>query len=82
MYFIHLDIFSFDFFSARYRNFLNNKIQQPKKNVSRIIVFIIGGVTFSEIRSAYEIAENLTNWEIIIGYFYHIFLPIIIFLHV
>lgn len=51
----------------RYRAFVNDKTQQPKKNVSRIIVFIIGGVTFSEIRSAYDITKNFTNWEVIIG---------------
>lgn len=62
-----LNIVSFDIFSVRYRAFLNNKTQLPKKNVSRIIVFIIGGVTFSEIRSAYEITENFSNWEVIIG---------------
>lgn len=51
----------------RYRAIQNKKNQQPKNNVSRIIVFVLGGVTFSEIRSAYEINDDSKNWEVIIG---------------
>lgn len=54
-------------FSVRFRSLHNNKIQQLNKNVSRIIIFIIGGMTFSEMRSAYEVTKNSKNWEVIIG---------------
>jgi syntaxin-binding protein 1 len=36
------------------------------RNVPKLIVFIAGGITFSEMRSAYEISEE-KNWEVIIG---------------
>jgi len=37
------------------------------KNVPRLIVFIVGGCSFSEIRCAYEVTNNAKNWEVIIG---------------
>lgn len=37
------------------------------KQCPRLIVFIIGGVTFSEMRSAYEVQEKNNNWQIFIG---------------
>lgn len=57
----------FIIFSARYGHWHKDKGQQLIKNVPRVIVFVIGGVSFSEIRCAYEVTNNFKNWEVIIG---------------
>ena len=38
----------------------------PKKSGPTIIIFIVGGMTYSEMRAAYE-AANATDYQIIIG---------------
>lgn len=38
----------------------------PKKQGPTIILFIVGGMTYSEMRAAYEVA-NATDYQIIIG---------------
>ncbi|XP_058808871.1 protein ROP isoform X3 [Phymastichus coffea] len=53
--------------SVRYGHWHKEKGQQTVKNVPRLIVFIVGGVCFSEIRCAYEVTNNAKNWEVIIG---------------
>ncbi|XP_071443014.1 protein ROP [Hetaerina americana] len=53
--------------SARYGHWHKDKGQQTVKNVPRLIVFVIGGICFSEIRCAYEVTNALKNWEVIIG---------------
>ncbi|GLH08227.1 Protein ROP [Gryllus bimaculatus] len=53
--------------SARYGHWHKDKAQQTVKNVPRIIVFVVGGICFSEIRCAYEVTNAVKNWEVIIG---------------
>ncbi|KAF3423987.1 hypothetical protein E2986_00983 [Frieseomelitta varia] len=51
--------------SARYGHWHKDKGSQTIKNVPRLIVFVVGGVCFSEIRCAYEVTNALKNWEVI-----------------
>ncbi|XP_054271196.1 protein ROP-like [Macrosteles quadrilineatus] len=37
------------------------------RHVPRIIIFCVGGISFSEIRSAYEVAAANNKWEVIVG---------------
>jgi len=37
------------------------------KQNPKLIIFIVGGVTYSEIRSVYEINSKNKNWNVIIG---------------
>ena len=53
--------------SLRYGNWHKDKNALNVKNVPRLIIFIIGGITYSEMRCAYEVTRDIKTWEVIVG---------------
>eukprot|EP00096_Caligus_rogercresseyi_P012252 TRINITY_DN506_c2_g2_i4.p1 TRINITY_DN506_c2_g2~~TRINITY_DN506_c2_g2_i4.p1 ORF type:complete len:594 (+),score=157.05 TRINITY_DN506_c2_g2_i4:252-2033(+) len=54
--------------SARYGQWHKDKTKETsQKNVPRLIVFIVGGATYSEFRCAYEVTKEKKSWEVIVG---------------
>merc|ERR1719336_1766356 len=55
--------------SARYGGWASGgKNQQSAAKTSpRIMVFIAGGATYSEMRAGYEVTNDKKNWEIVMG---------------
>jgi len=58
----------FVFISNRYGQWHKDKGAEPnRKNVPRIMVYIMGGFTLSEARAGYEVTNDKKNWEVIVG---------------
>ncbi|XP_045611075.1 protein ROP isoform X2 [Procambarus clarkii] len=52
--------------SVRY-NWHKDKSATSVKNMPRLLIFVVGGITYSEMRAAYEVTKSGKNWEVIIG---------------
>lgn len=56
------------FCSARYGQWHKDRSNQTnQKNLPRMIVFVMGGCTYSELRCAYEVTQEKKAWEVVIG---------------
>ncbi|VDK74002.1 unnamed protein product, partial [Anisakis simplex] len=54
--------------SARYGQWHKERGHQTSYRCGpRLIVFVVGGVTYSEMRAAYEVTKEKKPWEIVIG---------------
>ncbi|KAG5668315.1 hypothetical protein PVAND_016260 [Polypedilum vanderplanki] len=54
--------------STRFGRWRDEKAQKSEiRNVPRLIVFIVGGMSYSEMRCAYEVTKAYENWEVILG---------------
>ena len=38
-----------------------------QRNVPRLIAFIIGGITYSEMRVCYEVTKMNPKWDVVVG---------------
>lgn len=67
---LHLRHFNDKFFTEIYfstRYGMWHKQGTLPRNRPKLIIFVMGGVTYSEIRSAYEVNADQNDYEVIIG---------------
>jgi len=53
--------------SARYGQWHKERGQTSAKSGPRMMFFVIGGISYSEMRCAYEVTQSSKNWEILVG---------------
>lgn len=63
---LSLNVYTWKSSSAR-PTWHRNVGQPAARSGPRLIVFVIGGITYSEMRSAYEVTTANKKWEVIVG---------------
>lgn len=53
------------FYSARQKP--KGSYKDERRSSARLIIFVIGGITYSEMRSAYEVSQVYKSCEVVIG---------------
>lgn len=53
--------------SARYGQWHKDQRYSQMRSGPRLIIYIVGGVTYSEMRSAYQVTRTQKAWDVVIG---------------